>query len=349
MSKPFGWAIVGLGRIAQRFAEALQRTASARMVRVYGRNAIAAGEFCAKWQATQADRIEAGSDFAAVLADPLVQAVYIASTHNAHFDLALACINAGKPVLCEKPLCMNVAQTIALVQAASTRGVFLMEALWTRYLPAYERIGQWLQGGRIGRLKAVQSSFCFHVPYNADTAASRIYNPALAGGCVLDIGVYNLSMTRWAMAQELARLQHRFDAAMPQITHASGSLAPNGVDQHVLAHMRLQHEDADIQAQFVCAFDCAADNRLRLFGELGYIETGPKFWQTTSASLHVADSVPEFADCAFGINGFEYELAEAMRCIGAGAIESPHMTHAETLATAQQMAELRAQLGAVGY
>lgn len=122
----------------------------------------------------------------ALLADPSVHAVYIATPHDSHARLVGECIRAGKPVLCEKPLTPTLAQTHALIELSATHRVFLMEALWSRFLPVYDQVAQWLRSGAIGAVRTVQSSFCFNVPFDAQ---HRVFNPYLAGGAMLDIGI----------------------------------------------------------------------------------------------------------------------------------------------------------------
>lgn len=324
-----GWGLVGPGGIAQRFADALGTRRDARLQAVVGRSPERARDFAARW----GGRVHA--DVAALLADPAVDAVYIATPHSAHAAIAAACLRAGKPVLCEKPLAAGAPQAAALVALARERGVFLMEALWTRYLPALRVAEDWLRAGRIGRLRVLQSSFGFHLPFDP---AHRAFAPALAGGALLDIGIYNLSLSQWALALQGVH-------AAPSL-QAAGTLAPTGVEQRCAVQMA--YADGTL-SQFACAFDSVHDNALHLYGEQGRIVLGPHCWEPTEATLHVDGEAARTVSAPFVHNGFEYQIDAAMAAIRAGAIEEPRMPHAQTLAVLAQIDALRRQLGAVRF
>ena len=331
--KEFAWGLIGPGRIAGRFAEAVGRLPDTRLARVLGRDLARAEAFAARWVDQQGRVPPAGADLAALLADPAIDAIYIATPHAQHGAALRACLDAGKAVLCEKPLVPTLAEGQALVALARERRVFLMEALWTRFLPIYELLGGWLREQRIGALRAIQSSFCFPAPYDPQ---SRLFNPALAGGALLDIGIYNLSVTRWVLQQALGECP---DYRSLQV---DGLLAPSGVDQRLAATLMFP---GGISSQFVCALDACADNALRLYGSRGSIVLPTRFWQATEAVLQVQGEPEERVSLPFRINGFEGEIEEAMRCARAGLIESPRMPHDESLATLAWMDEMRRRLG----
>ncbi|WP_269532135.1 Gfo/Idh/MocA family protein [Chitinimonas sp. BJYL2] len=329
---PMRWAIIGPGKIARRFAEAVNALPDASLVAVIARDGARGAGFASAWQAPDAAPIKVYTDLAQALGDDGIDAVYIATPHSAHGEAIQACLIAGKPVLCEKPLVPSAAIAEPLLALAQARGVFLMEAVWTRFLPIYQQMGRWLASGAIGRLRSIQSSFCFAANAGPE---SRVFSPALAGGALLDIGIYNLTAIRWALAQQ---------SDMPALVdmHVDGVLAKTGVDERISAQLRF----ADgCHAQFVCAFDAIGDNSLRLIGDGGYIVVPEMFWQGTRASLHVAGCGAEQVEAPFEINGFEYEIREAMRCIRAGLIESPIMSHAETLAMLRWMDAIRERVG----
>ena len=331
--KPLGWAIVGPGRIAHRFAAALGGLPDTALVGVHGRDEQRALAFARQWARPGGPAARVAPDLATLLAQPEVDAVYIATPHSLHGSAVQACLLAGKPVLCEKPLVPSLAQAQALVALAQERQVFLMEAMWTRFLPVYDQVGDWLREQAIGPLRGLQSSFCFATPFDA---TSRLFDPALAGGALLDIGIYNLSMTRWVLQQALG------ECPPLQGLQAQGRLAPTGVDQRVAATLDFGQ---GLVSQFVCGFDGAADNGLRIFGERGHIEVPQHFWQATQALLHRDGEAPLSVEAPLAINGFEGEITEAMRCIRAGAVQSPLMPHRETLATMGWLDRLRQAVG----
>ena len=339
--KALRWGLVGPGRIAHRFAQAVLALADAELVHIQARNAARGHDFARQWAAPGAAPPQVSTELAALLSDPAVDAVYIATPHALHADAVRACLLAGKPVLCEKPLVPSAAIARPLLALSRDRHVFLMEAVWTRFLPVYAQVGEWLRGGAIGPLRALQSSFCFAAPYDAK---SRLFDPALAGGALLDIGIYNLTMTRWVLQQALGLGA----GTCPELRgmDVQGRLAPSGVDQHVAATLAF---DGGITSQFVCAFDAQhdalTDNSLRIFGERGHITVPQHFWQGTQAVLQRGHNAAVVVDAPLRINGFEGEIEEAMRCIRAGLTQSPLMPHAETLATLGWMDRMRQQLG----
>lgn len=328
----FAWAIIGPGAIAHRFAEAIRYLPNTYLHAVCGRQLERTASFAAYW-ASEGKEPYALSQVDDLLNDARIDAVYIATPHTFHGEMVQRCLAAGKPVLCEKPLVPNQTQAHALVTLSRERGVFLMEALWTRFLPIYELVGKWLANGAIGKVRGIQSSFCFHPEYDSQ---SRLYNPALAGGSLLDIGVYNVAMTRWILEMALGRCPD------PLAIHAHGILAPTGVDQRVFCNIAFPE---GVSSQFICAFDTRADNSLRIFGERGSICLPHNFWEATHAILQIHDNAPQEVHAPLRINGFEGEIEEAMRCIRAGLIESPRMPHAETLAIIACLDEIRCQLG----
>lgn len=331
----FRWALIGPGRIARQFADALVAVPGARLHAVWGRDATRARAFATQWQAPGMPAVRVPESVAALLADPAVDAVYIATPHAQHGEFVRAALLADKPVLCEKPLVPNLAQGQALTALSRQRGVFLMEALWTRFLPAYALAGQWLRDGAIGALRAMQSSFCF---VGEGDLQSRLWNPDLAGGALLDIGIYNLAVTRWAMEQALGACPalERLDA------HAV--LADTGVDACVTATLHLA---GGVCSHFRCGFDAASGNAFEILGTAGAIRFPNAFSQATEVELIRRGQPTERVAAPMRRNGFEGEIAEAQACIRAGRIESPRMPHAESLALLGWMDAIRHAVGVV--
>jgi predicted dehydrogenase len=259
--------------------------------------------------------------------------VYVATPHAQHAPAAAAALRAGRAVLCEKPLTPTAADTAALIALSASRGVFLMEALWTRLLPLYDQIGARIRAGAIGEIRHVQASFGFAV---AEDPASRLFDPAQAGGALLDIGIYPLAMMRWALQAE------RRACPEPVDWQLHGERATTGVDRRVHGHLRW----ADgVQADFRCGFDGPDDNALHLVGTRGRIDVPHEFWQATHAVWTDAAGRTEALHAPFAVNGFEYQVAEVARAVRAGQIESPRMPHAESLALARWLDHCRAAVG----
>jgi predicted dehydrogenase len=329
----FAWALVGPGNIAVQFAGAVDGLADARLHKVFGRDAARTDAFIAACPNKSGTQLRAAHGLSDILEDPLVQGVYIATPHARHGEFVRRCLEAGKPVLCEKPLVPNLAQGASLVELACLKNLFLMEAVWTRFLPIYDTIAAWLRDNAIGPLRSIQSSFCFRAPFDP---AGRLFNPALAGGALLDLGVYNVTMTRWVIQQATGSCPE------PSAIHASGRLAPTGVDQRISATLDFP---GGLSSQFVCGFDGCSGNSLTILGELGFIVVPTRFWAATEAILQRSGKPAQHEQAPFRTNGFEYEIEESQRCIRAGLIESPRMTHSDSLAALRWMDEIRRQVG----
>jgi predicted dehydrogenase len=235
-------------------------------------------------------------------------------------------LEAGKPVLCEKPLTFNARQARELIALSRTRHVFLMEAMWTRFLPLYGRIREWLDAGRIGRPQLVSSAFCNPQPRDP---SNRFFNPALAGGALLDLGVYNLSISQWVLGRQ------------PERVAATARIAATGVDELLAATL---HYAGGGLAQIVCSLTETFDNALVIGGDRGFIRVASPFIHGREAVLH-SDGTTETIIQPHRGEGFEYQIEEAMRCFRQGEIESPMLPHADILATMETMDEIRAHIG----
>lgn len=323
----FGWAIVGPGNIAQRFADALRGIDGARLAAVVGRDAARAEAFARTWQHGSTAPF-VSTDLAAALARPDVHAVYVATPHPFHAQPVRASLAAGKPVLCEKPMTVNAAGTRALIALARQRGVFLMEAVWTRFLPVYAAVQQWLRDDRIGNVRAMQSSFCLNRPFKP---GDRRYAAALGGGTLLDIGLYNITVSRMALP-----------GVPVQGFDIRAVLGAEGVD--VQTAVTLDFGDGR-WSQFSCGFFGNGVNSFRILGQAGHITVHGGFWEATAATLQRDGQEPQTAHAPLRVNGFEYEIEEAMRCIRAGLIESPALPHAESLAVVELIDAMRERIG----
>ena len=336
MNSTFTWGLIGPGKIAHQFAEAVHRLSGAQLGLVFGRDLARAEAFARHWMRDDEfgeSKPRFTADFQALLDDETIDAIYIATPHAHHGEFIRACLAANKPVLCEKPLVPHLDLGRQLVDLARERNVFLMEAVWTRFLPIYRTVQAWLQAEAIGPLRGIQSAFCFPADYDE---GSRLFNPALAGGSLLDLGIYNLTMTRWVMQQALGACPE------PLSIQASGLRAPTGVDQHVSATLNFP---GGLASQFICGFDSCADNNLQIFGERGVIRLAANFHSAVEASLQLKGEPAHTVHVPLRFNGFEGEIEEAQACIRAGLIESPLISHADTLATLGWMDEIRRQLG----
>lgn len=321
------WGIIGPGRIAEQFARALTVVDGACLYAVASSSWQRAEKFASDHGATVYY-----NSYQALTEDPNVDAIYIATPHRFHFQQARDCLLAGKPVLCEKPLTVNASETEQLITLSKATGLFLMEALWTRYLPIYQHVKAWLQEDKIGTVTRVTSSFGFEFPRNKE---DRLLNHQLAGGALLDLGVYNLSLSQWIFA------------AQPESFSINGFLGDTHVDEH--DEVLLSYSDGRC-SDFIISLNQQLSNNLIISGSSGTISIDAMFWDAKKATLRINGESANKAEVLtvteeFRATGFEYEIEEAVYCIQHGLTESPRMPLNDSLATMKLMDQLRSAIG----
>ena len=317
------WGVIGPGRIANRFAESLAGVPGAQLVAVASRDLPRAQEFAQRHGAARAH-----GDYAALFGDAGVDAVYIATPHTHHAAVAIEALNAGKAVLCEKPLTVNASQARDVIAAARTGERFLMEAFWTRFLPVYGQVRRWLDEGRIGRVTGIESFFGYAVPRVAD---DRQFNAALAGGALLDIGVYCISIAQSLFKGPLTLLD------------ATATVGPTGVDEDLQARVAVGEQG--IELRFHASLTFKLYNAFSIKGELGEILVTEPFWDTGQAVLLPNGQAPVASFSPHRVNGFEYQVQEVQQCLARGALESDTMPWADSLAVLTCMDQIRAAVG----
>lgn len=184
MSKTIHWGIIGLGKIARKFAEDLKLVPNCKLVAVASRDLTKAQSFAQDFGATYAY-----GDYEEITRNPIIDVIYIATPHHLHYENTVCCLENKKAVLCEKPFAMNLRQVQEMVALARKEEVFLMEALWTKFLPSFQKVNEIIKNGHIGEINMVQADFSFKANYNPE---SRLFDKALGGGSLLDIGIYPL-------------------------------------------------------------------------------------------------------------------------------------------------------------
>ncbi|CAM3048118.1 Gfo/Idh/MocA family protein [Vibrio mytili] len=319
--KKFNWGIIAPGRIAHTFAKALDVVPNANLYAVASSNLERANSFAQEYECQHVY-----NDYRALIDDALVDAIYIANPHRFHFEWVKACLLAGKPVLCEKPLCVDEAQARELVELAEKRQVFLMEAVWTRFLPIWQQVSNWLGEKHIGDLRLLSSSFGFNVPRDEN---DRLLNNDLAGGALLDMGIYNLTMSQFVLQRE------------PSVIVANGMIGETNVDERTSVIL-----DYDgIGSQFTVSLNTTLDNSFTIYGSNGYIKIESMFWAGSKAVLCVAGEKEEVVERPFRATGFEYQIEEVMSCIAQGKLQSDVMSWQDTINTMKTMDEIRRQIG----
>jgi predicted dehydrogenase/aryl-alcohol dehydrogenase-like predicted oxidoreductase len=264
MPSSLNWGIISTGRIAGTFAQGLKDSKTGRLVAVASRSLESARAFGEKWNVTSCY-----GSYAELLADPQVQAVYIATPHPQHAEWAIKAAEAGKHILCEKPLTINAGEAMAVVEAAREHNVVLMEAFMYRCHPQTERLVDIIRSGDIGEVKLIQATFSFHAGFNPE---SRLFSNALAGGGILDVGCYAASMARL-----IAGAAQGKDFADPIEVSGAGHLGETNVDEYAVATLKFP---GDIVAQLSTGVRLNQDNSVRIYGTEGWIHV-PSPWMCT--------------------------------------------------------------------
>jgi predicted dehydrogenase len=313
-----GWGILATGHIAAVFARDLALLDEARLVAVGSRSADRAEAFAAEHGATRAY-----GSYADLAADPEVEAVYVASIHNDHFESARLCLEAGKAVLVEKPLTTSPTDTAALIDLARDRRLFLMEAMWTRAHPLIRRLAEIAAAGEIGMIRHVAADFGFAF---RGPETHRLLDPDQAGGAILDAGVYPAHAVNLFLGEpaELSGYGHR---------------ARTGVDTHAAAMLHYPATDrgGPATAAMLCSIESPLPSRLAVYGTGGRIMIDDFYLRAERASVFRGDDEPEVLEWSFPSQGYTYEIAEAMRCLRAGELESPMIPWEDTLAVARTL------------
>lgn len=316
------FGMVGHGHITGQFLSAMDVVEDARVGAVAGRNAERAQAF-AQERGIPASYGSVGE----MLQSEELDAVYICTPHPSHTEAAIACLETGVAVLVEKPMAPNLDGATRIVEAARDAGVFAMEAMWTRFLPIYEVVRRWIDEGRVGDVRLVTASFGFAAPVMPE---HRLFNPSLAGGSLLDVGVYPLNIAHWLYRShplEYGVVARVGETDVDEIVAIAASYQGGG-----LAHLG-------------CATVANLESSAVIAGTEGSIEI-PVFWAADRAILRAGDH-EEAEEAPHRANGFEYEIEEVVNCVRSGRTESERMPLALSLETAGLCDEIRARLGVV--
>lgn len=321
MTKKIKWGVIAPGNIAQKFAESATALEEAEIVAVASRNPERAKEFAAKWSIpTTYDSYET------LVNDPQVEAVYISSPHSFHAAQIVLALNAGKHVLCEKPITIRASQLQPLLELAEEKNLFLMEAMWSRHLPTYKKLKEWIDSGKLGEIKRIEADFSFAMDFDPE---HRLFNPALAGGALLDVGVYPLNLAMWIMGRK------------PDSHVSLCRKAESGVD--AAATVTMQWDEGPM-AILHMAIDVRGPRSAVVSGTKGMVEMPMPFYGGEKIIFRNEHGREVFEEKHFK-NGFDWQIIEAARCISGGKKESPNHTWAGTLTNMELMDEIRAQWG----
>lgn len=328
------WGILGTGSIARQFASALKATDKGTLVAVGSRTLDSAEKF-----ASHNEGAAAHGSYEALLADPSVEAVYIANPHPGHAEWAIKTARAGKHILCEKPLALNHADSMAIFEAAEANGVFAMEAFMYRCHPQTKKLVELISDGAIGEVRMIRASFGFDAPFDAE---SRLFSNALGGGGILDVGCYPVSMSRL-----IAGAADGVSFLDPALVKGLGELGETGIDRWAAATLQFEN---GIVSQVSTAVSVLLENDVTVFGSDGTIHV-PSPW-------HPAQLGKTFGEVVLARHGQERESlkideartiyvieAETIAdAIAAGQAEATEMSWADSLGNMKTLDAWRKQI-----
>ncbi|MEA5365454.1 Gfo/Idh/MocA family oxidoreductase [Amycolatopsis sp., V23-08] len=329
------WGLLAAGTIAAEFAAGVDESRHGVLTAVAARSADRARDF-----ATRFEIPKAYGSYEDLLADPDVDAVYVSTPHPMHREWAIAAAEAGKHVLCEKPLTVTAADAEEVIAAARKQDVFLMEAFMYRLHPQTRRLAELVSSGAIGEVRAVDVTFSYDVE---DAEVERLGDLALGGGGILDVGCYCTSLARLVAQAALG-----VDVVEPEEVTGMAKLSASGVDEYATGLLRLP---GDILARLSCGFRLAQEDGIHVYGSRGSITVPRPAWihalrkpVTSQIVMTPHDGAPEVIEIEASQGLFAREADHVATHIGDR--QAPELTWAETLANMRTLDRWRE---AVGY
>lgn len=315
------WGIIGLGKIAHKFAKDLLLLEDARLYAVASRSQERSQAFADQYNVPHCyDRYEDLMQCAGL------DVIYIATPHTAHFENTMLCLQNGKAVLCEKPFAMNVREVQEMVNTARRTDTFLMEAMWTRFMPTIHKMLEIIQKGEIGEVIAVKADFGFHAPFDP---ASRIYNPALGGGSLLDIGIYPVFLAQLLFGK-------------PSKISALANFGATGVDEDL--GMILQYENGKL-AHLHSSVIAKTQTEAFIYGTEGFIHLHPRWHEPTFMTLQRYGEPAQDFTFDYRGNGYYLEALEVMDCLQKGKKESDQLPLSFSLELMETLDRIRQEIG----
>ncbi len=323
MNKKIRWGILGCGKIANKFAADLQLVEDAELVAIASRDATKrltfSNEFNARLQFETYEGLAACSE---------VDVIYIATPHAFHYENTMLCLQHKKAVLCEKPFGINAMQVREMIAMARSQKVFLMEAFWTKFLPQYQKVKKMIDAGEIGTIKIIEADFGFKA---TDPTPQRMYDPALGGGALLDVGIYPVFLALSVLGK-------------PNDLHAIMSPYDTGVDEQIAMTLKF---DSGALAVLNASFAADTPVEATIVGTSGYIRMSNRFHNATSKIELIKDkqSPIEIEVHREEGYGYQFEARHVSECLRKGLTESPIMSHKDSMLLIETLDRLRASCG----
>ncbi|WP_336514678.1 Gfo/Idh/MocA family oxidoreductase [Pollutibacter soli] len=321
------WGILGCGRIAHKFANDLQLAGGGKLTALASRSLENAKEFSEKFPAQYIH-----GNYEELVNNPDVDIIYIATPHGLHHEHALLCLNHKKAVLCEKAFAMNSRQVSEMIDAARKNNVFLMEAMWTKFVPHYLTTMSMINEGKLGKIRSMQVNFGFATD---PSFPQRLFKPALGGGTLMDIGIYNVFLTLSVLG-------------MPDEIDAWMKPSKEGIDEQMAVVFR--YNDGSF-SQMLSSFLTNLGTEADINGEKGRIKLTSRFYEPISTSIEFfpgrpdsKENIPFEKESGWG---YQYQIRHAHDCLHKGLNESPVMSLKDSLQLMNTLDAIRAKAGLV--
>jgi len=318
MEKKINWGILATGWIADKFANALTVVPNAKLFAVASRKKEQAEKF-----AKQFNIPKFYGSYEELAADPEIDVVYVATPHPFHFENTMMCLNQNKAVLCEKPFGMDKIQVEKMIALAQERNLFLMEAMWTRFLPSILKVKELIENDTIGEIIQLKSDFGIKFPYDVN---GRLFNKALGGGSLLDIGIYPVFIALFLMG-------------VPEEIVSKAIIGKTDVDESI--SMIFKYKNATAGLASTAMANTAIETEI--YGTKGKIKIHYMWFMSTKITVTLNDAEPQDFNFPFLCNGYEYEAIEVTNCLLKKETESKIMTHDMSLKLIGLLDKIREQ------
>lgn len=319
--KNIRWGILSTGRIANKFAEALAFVKNSEIAAVGSRNIETAKSFAEQYKINKFY-----GSYEELVKDPNVDVIYVATPHNLHFENTIMALENGKHVLCEKPFGVNSSEAKKMIAKAKEKNLFLMEALWSRFLPNIIKVKELIDSGTIGKVNLLTAYFSFKSPHSNE---HRHFNVDLCGGTLLDIGIYNVFISTFLLGQ-------------PKGFHAVAGLGETGVDKNLSLTFKYENE---LLAVMYSSFMADTPIVAEIHGEKGKIFLEACYFCPRDIRITYNDGKEEIIKFDFISNGYNYEAEEVVKCIQEGKIQSDLMSWNDSIKLIEMMDAIRQDCG----
>ena len=317
----FKWGILGTGGIANAFSDDLKLLSGHVVKAVGSRTKKSANNFAIKFKGCKPY-----DNYLDCIKDPNIDAIYIATPHNSHAKYSILALKNGKPVLCEKPFSINSIEAKKMIKVASENNLLIMEAMWTRFLPHISRVRKIIDENILGEIKSLYADHGQNLSMNTNP---RLWEPSLGGGALLDLGIYLVSLSHLVLG-------------IPKSITSRAHFTDKGIDEQTSIIFNYKN---NAQAVLKMTLKNNTPYRAIISGEKGYLEIAGPFYTPTSMTLNLNDGTKTFFDNNYEGHGLREQAYEFAKCKNLKLIESPLITHKETIEIMETMDLIREKIG----